>query len=356
MKKLYVGMDLSSKTVAAAVIDGRGTVLTEEEFKTSEKNMIDFVQRQNGRLHVLIEEGELAGWVYRTLLPHVERVEVSDPKHNAWVAKGPRKNDRVDARKLAKLLRLGSYSPVYHPEEMDMAAFKIMVKHYNRVVKRIAALKCQIKALMRAQGVIIKDKKVYGMRGRSEAISRVECPEVSLILEDEYSILDHLAKEKAKAMAQILNISKKFPIIERFRKIPGVDIILAARFVAIVQNPYRFNKGELMSYSCLGISKRESGGSPLGGEHLNKAGNGPLKDLSKKAFEGAMRTKRKNGIKEFFLGSLSRSKDRDNARLNTQRKILAMMLAMWRDKTEYKDDLVTGKRGLQVRLEGALED
>ena len=77
-------------------------------------------------------------------------------------------------------------------------------------------------------------------------------------------------------------------------------------------------------------------------KRLSKAGNSVLKDLSRTAFERAKITKRTNGIKEFYLESLSRTNSRTNARLNTQRKILAVMLAMWKDGSEYSDEMVTG--------------
>ena len=51
-----------------------------------------------------------------------------------------------------------------------------------------------------------------------------------------------------------------------------------------------------------------------------------------------------NGIKDFYLRSLQRTGSETSARLNTQRKILAIMLAVWRDGTEYSDELVVGKR------------
>jgi hypothetical protein len=55
-------------------------------------------------------------------------------------------------------------------------------------------------------------------------------------------------------------------------------------------------------------------------------------------------TKRTNGIKDFYLRSLTSTGKETSARLNTQRKILAIMLAVWRDGTDYSDELVTGKR------------
>jgi hypothetical protein len=83
MRRVYVGIDIGSKQCSAAAINSRGKLISAETFRTSEMGLISFVEGQQGGVKVLIEEGELAGWVMRTLLPHAESVEVSDPKRNA---------------------------------------------------------------------------------------------------------------------------------------------------------------------------------------------------------------------------------------------------------------------------------
>jgi transposase len=183
MRKVYVGIDVGSKRCAASAIDARGGILDSSVFKTSGSNLVEFVQRQKGEVRVLMEEGELAGWVYRTLLPHAKSVEASDPRRNAWIAKASRKDDRTDALKLAELLRLGSYSPVYHPEDDYMAAFKSAVKHYERIAREVSRMMVRIKARLRSQGVITSGMKVYGARGRLHAIRTVDNQAVREILE-----------------------------------------------------------------------------------------------------------------------------------------------------------------------------
>lgn len=343
MRKVYVGIDVGSKRCAASAIDARGGILDSSVFKTSGSNLVEFVQRQKGEVRVLMEEGELAGWVYRTLLPHAKSVEASDPRRNAWIAKASRKDDRTDALKLAELLRLGSYSPVYHPEDDYMAAFKSAVKHYERIAREVSRMMVRIKARLRSQGVITSGMKVYGARGRLHAIRTVDNQAVREILEQEYRILDNLTREKSKARSLVIRLSRGFPVIERLKKIPGVGPVLSARFVAYVQDPHRFNKRSLARFSQLGIVKRSSDGVSLGREHLEKSGNGALKDLSRKAFQGALKTKKPNGIKTFYARSLSRTKNADHARLNTQRKVLGTMNAMWRDGTEYSDEVFLRK-------------
>jgi transposase len=342
MKKVYVGMDLGSKQCAAVAIDSRGKMVDSGVFRTGERNMISFFEPLKGSVQVIIEEGELASWVARTIRPHVDRVVVSDPRRNAWVAKAGNKNDPLDAAKLAELLRLGSYSEVWHPVDEGIAEFKLVVQRYDECSKKLARTKNQIKALFRRQGVITSGKAVYGARGRQEALSKVESAPVRQLMELEYEMLDFLVVAKAKALRVLKQESRRFPIIRRLKKIPGVGPVLAARFVAYVGDPNRFNKRTLASYSCLGVVKRSSDGSPLGRERLSKAGNFALKDMSRTAFERSKVTKSSNGIKEFYLASLARTNSKTNARLNTQRKILAIMLAIWRDGTEYSDEMVAG--------------
>jgi transposase len=343
MEKVYVGMDVGSKSCTAVAINERGKRLDSEMFTTSAQFMIAFMQRQEGEVRVLIEEGEMAGWVMRTIKPYVTSITVCDPKRNAWVAKAGNKNDIVDAAKLAELNRLGSYSAVWHPQEEEIAAFKVVVQHFDECSRRLARTKCQIKARLRGQGAIVRGQLVYGTEGRLKALARVKSGSARKVIEQDYQLLDYLTKAKSEARGLLIEASKRYPVTRRLKEIPGVGPVTAARFVAYVGDPNRFNKRTIASYSCLGVVKRSSDGSPLGREHLSKAGNAVLKDVSRTVFERARATRRPNGIKEFCAESLRRTGSQTNARLNTQRKILAVMLAVWRDGTEYSDELVTGK-------------
>ena len=57
-------------------------------------------------MHVTFEEGTWAAWLYDLLKPHVTKIVVCDPRKNALLKEG-NKSDKVDARKLAELLRAG---------------------------------------------------------------------------------------------------------------------------------------------------------------------------------------------------------------------------------------------------------
>ncbi|HEX2714569.1 MAG TPA: transposase [Candidatus Acidoferrales bacterium] len=85
----------------------------ESILETKAITILEFFQGLRGSLYVTFEEGTSAAWLYDLLVPHVAKVVVCNPRENALL-KGGNKSDRIDARKLADLLRSGLLSPVYH--------------------------------------------------------------------------------------------------------------------------------------------------------------------------------------------------------------------------------------------------
>jgi hypothetical protein len=79
--------------------------------ETKAETVLQFIHGLRGSLHVTFEEGTSAAWLYTLLKPHVTRVLVCDPRKNALLKVG-NKSDRIDARKLAELLRSNLLRPV----------------------------------------------------------------------------------------------------------------------------------------------------------------------------------------------------------------------------------------------------
>jgi hypothetical protein len=90
-------------------------------------------------------EGTSAAWLYDLLVPHVTKVVVCNPRENALL-KSANKNDRVDARKLAELLRGGQLSPVYHGEN-GVRTLKELARSYLGITKDLTRVMNRLKAL-----------------------------------------------------------------------------------------------------------------------------------------------------------------------------------------------------------------
>jgi Transposase len=119
--------------------------------ETKAITLLQFLRGLRGDLHATFEEGTSAAWLYDLIQPHVTAVVVCDPRRNALLNAG-NKSDRIDARKLAELLRMGQLKPVYHGEQ-GVRALKELVRSYLTISKDTARVMTRAKALYRSWAI-----------------------------------------------------------------------------------------------------------------------------------------------------------------------------------------------------------
>ena len=185
--------------------------------------------------------------------------------------------------------------------------------------------------------------KVYHPKRRAAYLAQVALAPIRAQLQRLYDVLEVTRQAKRDALREVTQLGQCYPEIAEFQKIPGIGVVGAHVFDAWVQTPERFAaKRPLWRYSQLGLCERSSDGKPLGRKRLDRAGNSVLKAVSYHAWLGAMRGKNDNEVKQFFAASLERTHDKTHARLNVQRKILAVMLALWKRKEAYSPERFGG--------------
>jgi transposase len=114
-REKYIGLDVHQATISVAVMDETGRVVMECILETKAATILEFFAGLRGTVSVTFEEGTCAAWLYDLLKPHVASLLVCNPRKNALLKVG-NKSDRIDARKLAELLRGNQLRAVYHGE------------------------------------------------------------------------------------------------------------------------------------------------------------------------------------------------------------------------------------------------
>jgi transposase len=337
MKKIaYLGMDVHAANCVLGHMDFNGTFIGNKTFPTSEKNIIAALKAVKAKeKYLALEESTLAYWAAQVAKPHVTDVISSDPKENALIYRSPHKRDKVDTKKLCRLLRLGELNRVYHPENDDRAIFKAAVQHYIDLRDQQVRLKNKIKAMYRHWGVIdVAGQAVYGITNRHEYLKKVKHLHIQNQLHRLYCLMDETESMQNKALKEMKHLGRKYSEIKEFKKIPGIGDILAHIFDAFIQTPDRFaNKRQLWRYCRLGVTDRSSDGKPLGFKRLDRSGIPELKSLAYRAWMSAL--KGDNEVRRFYSNSLRQTLNRVHARLNTQRKILAAMYGLWKRGEAY---------------------
>ena len=341
METVYVGLDLGSSNFHQVAVNDAGASRINREFTTSEANLIKAFSDQRGEIHVHLEAGELAPWAASIIRPWVTRVVCSHPQTNAWIAKDADKCDRVDAYKLAELLRLNRFKEVHYPQEQRRREFKTLVQHYDELTQQQARLKTKLKARLRMQGVIVRGERLFSTAGRKPVLAEVASRDVRTAIKQLYAVLDQAVAAQTEAKLLMLRAAQAFPEIRIFRTAPGIGPIGACRFSAYIHTPNRFSTTrKLWKYCRLSVSHRSSNGKPLRRPRLDRCGCGRLKDVSRKAFDAALRERRDNGFKRAYQRALETTHDATHARLTVQRKIVSTLRAMWLSMTPYGDELM----------------
>src|SRR6266702_478908 len=167
----YIGMDVHKETISIAVMNGEGKLVMESIIETKAITILQFIQGLRGDLHVTLEEGTWAAWLYDLLKPHVTKLVVCDPRKNALMKEG-NKSDKIDARKLADLLRGGYLRSVYHGEN-GLRTVKELARSYLTISKDLSRVMNRVKALYRSWGILCGGQQVYAPRHRSEWLNKI---------------------------------------------------------------------------------------------------------------------------------------------------------------------------------------
>jgi len=344
-KKVYLTIDAHARRSVMGVMNSRGEFLYSRRFNTCETELIKHVKDVGVSKKIMaIEEGPLAFWIAQTLKPHVDEIIISDPRETPLISRNAMKRDKLDVRNLCRLLRLGELKQVYHPEEDHRAIFKAAVQQYIDFRNQETALKQKIKAKYRCWGVPdVEGTCVYNTEKKHEYLKKVKSLVVRHQLERLYGLLSSALEMQDLSLREAKMLSRKYPEIKEFLKVPGVGIIGSLIYDAYIQTPHRFpRKQQLWRYSKLGVTDRSSDGKPLAYKRLDKAGNSELKAMSYRAFLTAMRKRDDNEVRQFYQASLKRTRNHTRARLNTQRKILSVLHGVWRRKEAYQPERFLG--------------
>src|SRR5256714_6832789 len=203
----YIGMDVHQATISVAVMDAQGKLIMECLLETKAATIVDFIRGLQGTLSLTFEEGTAAAWLHDLLKPHVSRLVVCDPRKNALLKDG-NKSDRIDARKLAELLRGNQLHPVYHGEH-GVRTLKELGRSYLTITQDVTRVMNRIKALYRSWAIPCAGATVYAPRHRAEWLAKIAEPGVRVRAERLYQQLDLLQPVRLEARRELLGEDHK---------------------------------------------------------------------------------------------------------------------------------------------------
>ena len=130
MATYYIGADVHSHNTELAT-GQRDKIVDSYSVPTTIPAISTVLDSLHGKKLFAMEEVPRAGWLYRNLHEKVEQFIVSEPRRNKLITCDGDKDDKIDAHKLAVLLRGKFLKAFHHTNDSYRAHLKHWVNLYH---------------------------------------------------------------------------------------------------------------------------------------------------------------------------------------------------------------------------------
>ena len=113
------------------------------------------------------------GWIYDHLLPHAQQVKVAHPLMLRAIAAAKKKNDRIDAGKIADCLRC-DFLPECHMASTPIRDRRRTLRYRHLLVRQMVQMKNRISGLLMETGVSYNKQRLHKVRYFRELLSTNE--------------------------------------------------------------------------------------------------------------------------------------------------------------------------------------
>jgi len=343
----YIGFDIDcNKTVACVVENGKkdfyATIGSDIE---SMRKFLAQQKHDSGKMHLVFEISGQAGFIYDCLAGYADTITVANPSKMTWIYRTAKKNDRIDARKMAVLLSIDEIPSVYMPGK-EVRQWRETILHRKKIITKIVQVKNRIRATLKSHGYSKPLKKGSWWKKVNYLWMRNICQQsVGLYdlwhmhlcnLLDEFELLAGQLKRVTKYLDDYLgNHAGGFLLMT----IPGVGPRTAEAVLAYTDDVHRFgNYKQYCSYFGLTPKLDESGLCRRLG-HISKRGPSVVRWVICESSWVAIR--KSKGLKAFYervkCGQDGRKKI---AIVAVARKLLSIMRAMLMTGELFNEELV----------------
>lgn len=255
----YIGFDVHKKHVNFCIKTADGTMVREGRLLADRGALREWAA-QLPLWHGAMEATLFSGWIYDTLKPYGARLEMAHPAMLKAIVAGKKKNDRIDARKIADLLRC-NLLPTCYVATPEIRELRRLLRYRNLVVRQSVRMQNKIAGLLMETGTPFQKEKLHGKRYFAELLKSLEeVPEsVKDLLCLSRGAMEMFELTQKRLIRRLLANPQLAQRIERLASIPGVGDITALTWALEVGDPRRFSSSAgVMSYCGLTSALRSS--------------------------------------------------------------------------------------------------
>ena len=277
LDRLTVGVDLGDQWSNYCILGLGGETLREGQFRTRRQEVGEFFQGL-AISRVVIEVGTHSAWVREVIAGLGHEVLVANAQRMEGRKRRRRKNDRIDAAKLARLGRVDPKSlyPIQH-RSTEVREDLLVIRVRDSLVESRTKLISTVRGMVKTMGARVQGCSSVSFSAKAAEQIPLEVRET---LEPLLRLIQTLSEEIKSYEKRIEKLgSEKYMDTKLLRQVNGVGPVTSLAYVLTLETPQRFKRSrDVGPYLGLVPQQEDSGDSQpqLG---ISKAGDRMLRKL-----------------------------------------------------------------------------
>jgi transposase len=334
--KFYCGIDLHARTMYVCVLNQEGEILLHRDMKAAPGPFLKAIASYREDLVVCVEC--IFTWYWLADLCAQEGIPfvLGHALYMKAIHGGKAKNDRIDAHKIAVLLR-GGMLPQAYVYPAGMRATRDLLRRRMHLTRKRAELLAHIQNTNSQYNLPEIGKKLAYKANRDGVAERFPEPAVQKSIEVDLTLIGHYDRLLTDLELDLVQTAKAHDAqtFYRLRSIPGVGKILALVLLYEIHDIRRFPRvQEFVSYCRLVKCAKESAGKRYGSSG-KKIGNAYLKWAFS---EAAVLFLRNNPAGQKYLTRLARKHGKGKALTILAHKLARAVYYMLKRHTAFDVD------------------
>jgi transposase len=276
--KFYCGIDLHTKKMYLCILDAEGEVRLHRNINTDREVFLKVIEPYQEDIVVAVECMFTWYWIADLCTEHGIPFILGHALYMKAIHGGKAKNDKIDSRKIAVLLR-GGMIPMAYTYPATMRATRDLLRRRNHLMRKRAELYAHIQNTRSQYNLSDFLGRIAKPQNREGVIERFEDPSVQKMINADLAVIEAYDPIIAKMERDIITMANHHdPVAYALLKsIPGIGKILGLVILYEIENIQRFpTVQDFVSYGRLVKSAKESNGKKYGSSG-KKIGNAHLK-------------------------------------------------------------------------------
>src|SRR6266446_916382 len=329
----YIGLDVHKKTISYCVKDGSGHVHSQGAIPATRRELDIWMRTLPQPWTVAMEATIFTGWIYDHLHPHATQIKVAHPLMLRAIAAAKKKNDRVDASKIADCLRC-DFLPECYMASTEIRDRRRTLRYRYLLVRQMVQTKNRISGLLMETGVTYNKRQLHKVGYFRELLASNEEVNESIrpLLRLSRDTIARLQKTERALVSSLQRDPLLAERIKRLRTVPGVGPITALTWALEMGEVSRFRSiRQAISYCGLCGDERSSAEKSIR-TPISKQRN---KNIQFVLIEAAKLAPRQDHDLALLYEREKQKGNANRATLAVARKMVAYLLAVDRGQRDF---------------------